>query len=327
MTKKHFLILLFEVGYGFTFSIGGTLALSEIFLVLYFIFHVRSGSGLGGAIERAKKNGMKVVVDHSIAHPIFMDNQLRREFLNNNAKFDMGVDSPFWKGILKDCAKADCLLVNSDFVKDTFINNGYDRSLIKVAYLGVREDFIKLKKTYSTTQKFKILFTGSFGFRKGGEYLLKALLELDKIKFPYEMTIVGSYDGAKNMIENYQSKNIHFLGHIPQDEFKIYLAESDVYVFPSLCEGCASSGMEAMAAGLPVIATLESGFPIKHNENGMIIASKNVEEIVNAIIELSKNSISREKLGTNATKTISENYTWPKYATAVNNIYVNLLIK
>jgi hypothetical protein len=42
MTKKQFLILLFEVGYGLTFSIGGTLALSEIFLVLYFVFHLKN---------------------------------------------------------------------------------------------------------------------------------------------------------------------------------------------------------------------------------------------------------------------------------------------
>lgn len=44
------------------------------------VFHVRSGSGMGGAIERAKANGMKVIVDHSIAHPLFMDRQLRKEF-------------------------------------------------------------------------------------------------------------------------------------------------------------------------------------------------------------------------------------------------------
>ena len=63
-----------------------------------------------------------------------------------------------------------------------------------------------------------------------------------------------------------------------------HLAKADVYVFPSLAEGCASSGMEAMAAGLPVITTRESGLPIRHGENGWLIASKSEQAISDAII-------------------------------------------
>jgi glycosyltransferase involved in cell wall biosynthesis len=289
------------------------------------VFHVRSGSGLSGAIEKAKKKGMKVVVDHSIAHPIFMDNQLRSEFEKNNAIFDLGMDAPLWQGVLLDCEKADVLLVNSHFVKDTFVNNGFEESRIKVVYLGVREDFFGLKKSYLPTDKVKLLFTGSFGFRKGAEYLLRALQELDKLNFSYEMTVVGSYNGAKALIEKYRPKHIKFVGHIPQEELKNYLSESDIYLFPSLCEGCASSGMEAMAAGLPVVATLESGFPIIDNVNGIIIPSKSTEAIVNSIIQLAANKNKREELGTYAAKTISENHTWPKYASLVNDIYTVLL--
>lgn len=42
MTKKQLLIVLFELGYGLTFNLGGTLALSEIFLIFYFIFHLKN---------------------------------------------------------------------------------------------------------------------------------------------------------------------------------------------------------------------------------------------------------------------------------------------
>lgn len=289
------------------------------------IFHVRSGSGMGGAIEKAKRKGMKVMVDHSIAHPAFMEKQLGSEFIKHKKHFEFGMDARFWQGVLSDCDKADCLLVNSNFVRDTFIENGYPANRIQVVYLGVREDFFQLKNDYAIKNKVKILFTGSFGFRKGAEYLLKALQELDKRNFDYEMIVVGSYDEASELFNTYNPDNIHFTGHIPQDELKKYLSESDIYLFPSLAEGCASSGMEAMAAGLPVITTVESGLPIENNKNGIIVTSKNVEEIVNMIIELAENENIRKNIGQNAAKTIIENYTWENYAKKVNDIYLHLL--
>jgi glycosyltransferase involved in cell wall biosynthesis len=70
---------------------------------------------------------------------------------------------------------------------------------------------------------------------------------------------------------------------VPQDSLKDYLAKADVYVFPSLAEGGASSGVETMAADLPVIPTWESGLAITHGESGWIVPEKSVEKLVNAI--------------------------------------------
>ncbi len=290
------------------------------------IFHVRSGSGAGGSIEKAKANKMKVLVDHSIAHPKFMDLQLKEEFEKNDELFDLGSETPFWKLILDDCDKADILLVNSEFVKNTFKQFNYPTDKIEVIYLGVREDFFSLKKSYEAKNDcFRILFTGSFGFRKGGEYLLQSLIELDKINFDYEMIIVGSYDKNSNLLKKYKPKNIKFIGHIPQEDLKSYLANSDVYLFPSLCEGCASSGMEALAAGLPVVATYESGLPIAHMENGVIIQSKNALSIKDAILFLSNDIKVRKEIGINAAKLIKDNYTWEMYARNICMLYNKLV--
>jgi glycosyltransferase involved in cell wall biosynthesis len=268
---------------------------------------------------------MQVVVDHSIAHPVFMDRQLRDEYKKNCTPFDLGMDSKFWQGVLKDCDKADILQVNSNFVKDTFVEQGYDVKKIRVIYQGVRKDFFSLKQNYEATDKIKILFTGSFGFRKGGEYILKAMQELEKQNFACEMIVVGSYIGAESLIANNKASNVRFVGHVLQDELKNYLLNSDVYLFPSLSEGCASSGMEAMAAGLPVIATVESGLPIENGKNGIIIPSKDVNAIVDAIIKLKDDKELREKLGAAAANTISANYTWEQYAHKVIDLYNSLL--
>lgn len=289
------------------------------------IFHVRSGSGRGGAIQKAKEKGMKIIVDHSIAHPAFMGKNLKDEYEKNHATFNMGMDNQLWKEIVEDCNAADILLVNSFFVKDTFIDAGYDVNKIRVVYLGVRKDFFSLKQDYTIHTPIKILFTGGFGFRKGAEYLLRAMQELEKREIKYECIVVGNNSEAHLLLQKYPAKHINLVGFVPQDDLKQYLAESDIYLFPSLCEGCASSGMEAMAAGLPVIATLESGLPIKDKENGLIVKSKNVNEIVESIIYLSQNESIRKALGTAAAKTIKNNYTWEQYGNNVYDIYQSLL--
>lgn len=289
------------------------------------VFHVRSGSGLSGALETARKRGMKVVVDHSIAHPAFMDRQLRGEYAKYGVTFDLGMDNPFWSEIVEECGKADVVLVNSQFVKDTFVAEGFPADKIAVVLLGVRSDFFSLKKAYALRDGvLRILFTGGFGFRKGAEYVLQALKELERRGIAYSMTVVGDYRGALPLVERFKPQSLRLVSTVPQDELKGYLAESDVYLFPSLCEGCASSGMEALAAGLPVVATPESGLPIEDGENGLIVPSKQVTPIVDALERIAGDEALRSKLGKAAARTIAENYTWECYAERVAALYKTL---
>ena len=308
------------------------------------IFHVRSGAGQGGAIREAKALGMKIVCDHSIAHPAFMDRHLRGEYEKNGAMFDLGMDSPFWRQVVKDCEESDVVMVNSFFVRDTFVENGFDPDRIKVVYLGQREDFFGLWKAKFEPQKkqcgnepLKLLFTGGFGFRKGGEYVLETLKLLKQRGVAFVMDVVGDYSSAHQLIARYETDfdisyasgvkpqtsnfKLTFHGPMPQDELKSFLANGDVYVFPSLAEGCAQSGMEALAAGMCVIGTYESGFPITDGENGYVVPSKDAKVIADRIEWLDKNRNEIDRVGANAAKLIRENYTWEKYAENVKKLY------
>lgn len=297
---------------------------SRKFLKTADIFHVRSGAGQGGAIAEARRQGMRVVVDHSIAHPAFMERQLKGEFERHGIPFRMGPSDPLWSLVLKDCAEADTLLVNSDFVRETFIAEGYPPGKIHVAYLGVRRDFQGLKSDYAIGPCVKLLFTGGFGVRKGAEYLLRALQVLATGKKKgVTLEVVGT---AAEGLPLAKALKVHqdlvrFSGHVPQDALKTYLATSDIYVFPSLSEGCASSGMEAMAAGLPVIATKESGLPIDHGIDGWIVPSKDPEAVGDAVTRLSCDQALREHLGRNASKKIAGDFSWESYGRNVADIY------
>lgn len=291
----------------------------------YDVFHVRAGAGRGHAIKRAKNKGLKVVVDQSIAHPLFFDRSVNSEIERHGKPPFISCHSRFWNMVLSDCHAADILLVNSDFVKQTFVDSGFDPDKIRVVYLGVREDFYRIKQNYEKENAaLHILFTGGFELRKGAEYILKAMQDLDRENFPYKLTVVGSNVGSEDLLEKYPIKELDLVGHVPQDELKKYLSSADVYLFPSLAEGCAVSAMEAMAAGLPVIVTKESGLPVISGRDGLRIESKNVNDIKSAIYKLDGDITLRRELGRNAAEAIVGKYSWDLYADKVDSIYREL---
>lgn len=296
---------------------------SKRFLGGQDIFHVRSGAGRGGAIARARQLGIVTLTDHSIAHPIFLQKQLQSEYEETGLRFWLSPTDRFWAMIVKDCEEADLLLVNSDFVKETFVEEGFSAEKIAVAYLGVREDFFSLKKDYSIGNRpLQILFTGQFGIRKGARYVIAALEDLAADGVDFQFTALGDATEAAELVAASPiADRVRLAGFLPQDELKSYLASADIYLFPSLAEGCASSAMEAMAAGLPIVTTRETGLPAKHNENAWIIPSKDASAIADAIRHLAHDEVARRQLGVAAAEMISSRFKWSDYGRNVGAIY------
>jgi glycosyltransferase involved in cell wall biosynthesis len=291
------------------------------------VFHVRSGAGQGGAIDTAKKKGIKVLVDHSIAHP----NEVYKQLLKANngidgVDIDIRPDSLFWGLVLKDCFEADALLVNSHYVKESFVNNGYEAKKIFVAELGVRKDFIGIKYNWEINGKIKLLFTGGFGKRKGGSLIVEVAKMLVDSRIDFELHIIGSIIGDIIIPEWFEKKpNVFLHGFIPQDELKDYLINSDIYIFPSYSEGAAQSVKEAMAAGLPVITTYQSGAPVVNGVNGILIPDNSSKQLFDSILLLRNDLEKRKWIGTNAIETISSNHNWDNYAEKVIEVYHNVL--
>lgn len=287
------------------------------------IFHVRSGSGRGGAIKKAKKLGVIVVTDHSIAHPIKITQILQVEY--NKYKVSFEYTNCFWTQIVRDCDEADYILVNSDFVKSSFVENGYNPNKVKVVYLGVREDFWKCKVKYERSEVFSLLFIGGFGFRKGCEYLLKSLEIIEKKGVDFRLTVIGPIVDFDDVIDKYGVDKIDFKGSVLYDDLKNYYAKADVFIFPSLCEGSTMAGMEAMSAGLPCIFTENCGVPVIDKENGLIIPIKDEQAIADAVELLYNNESLRRKIGVNANKTIEENFKWTDYQNNIKAFYEEII--
>lgn len=297
---------------------------SRFFLKKADVFHCRSGAGQGGAIKKAKKLGMKVLVDHSALHPAKSEQNLKDDYARWGQEIAIAPNKGVWKNVLKDCRDADVIMVNANHIRDSFVEFGFPSEKLRVVYLGVREDFQSLKGNYHADGTFKVLFTGAFTLLKGAEYMLQSLQILVARGVPVRYDIVGSVGSPKTLLDKYKDLPIVYHGAVPQDELKSFLSDADLYLFPSLADGCAQSGMEALTAGLPVVATYQSGLPIVDGETGCVVPMKDAQAIADKIAWLRQNQEVREMLGRNAAEMMRENYTWEKYAENVKRLYEEL---
>ena len=215
--------------------------------------------------------------------------------------------------MLRDCDDADLLLVNSDFVKKTFIEQGYAAEKVRVAYLGVREDFFDLKRDYRIHGPVRILFTGNFDIRKGVRILLEAVRQCRRSGLDIRLELMGNLSNGAPCL---QPGDEIFFTHTPFAPLKqvaAAFAGADLFVFPTFAEGSSRSGMEAAAAGLPIITTENCGLPLQHGSSAIYVPVNDPDSLAEAIGLVSSDEALRTSIGRNAMRTVTENYTWRQY--------------
>lgn len=137
-------------------------------------------------------------------------------------------------------------------------------------------------------EDFVVSFLGSFTDRKGSNRLSKALERLDNVKSIF----IG--EGS----EKPTCPNIIYAGPLKHDKIADYLCASDVFVLPTLNEGCCNAIIEAMACGLPIVSSdREFNYDIIDSSNAFLIDPQSVDEIENSIRTIAENTELRERMG------------------------------
>ena len=290
------------------------------------IFHVRSGAGQGGAIHTAREHGMRVLTDHSIAHPAYVDEVLGPEHRRLGLPYKTWATDGLWTRVLRDCHQADRLLVNSDFVKRTFVERGFPQDRIDVAYLGVKEQFFSIKRDYSIEGPVRLLFTGNFGVRKGVATLLESVRILRRQGLDVRLRLVGNLADGSTCLRDSDSEFFTHTPFVPPEQLPQALIEADMFVFPTLVEGSSRSAMEAAAAGLPVVTTENCGLPLSAEKQEVVyVPLSNPDALATAVSELASDERRRMQIGLNAASHIQRDYTWPRYGTQLMHVYSKLL--
>lgn len=155
--------------------------------------------------------------------------------------------------------------------------NAIDNTLFRVS------DQQELKKKLGIkTDHFVVAFVGWFNERKGAKRVSAAL---SKLANP---NIKAIFIGEGEAEPDYPG--IIFKGRIPHDEIPKYLNCADVFVLPTLREGCCNAIVEAMACGLPVISSdKEFNWDILDETNSIMVDPTDVDSIATAINRLYEN--------------------------------------
>lgn len=119
---------------------------------------------------------------------------------------------------------------------------------------------------------------------------------------------------------------VTFLGFIEHKDFPRYLSACDMFIRPSRSEGFGVSFVEAMAAGLPVIATPIGGIPdfIDDKETGIFCSPDNPQSIAKAVELLMKDTLLREKIAEKGKYRVMERYSWEKIAQDMKAVFDTL---
>ena len=146
-------------------------------------------------------------------------------------------------------------------------------------------------------QKFTITWIGRLTEIKNPFLLLHAAALLNKKGYNFTYKVIGDgelLNKCKEYAKKNELENVHFYGY--QSEVEKFLARSDVLTVTSNNEGFGRVIVEAMAAGVPIIATKVGGIPelIKHNVNGILITPGSAEELCAGILRLYTESNLRE---------------------------------
>jgi glycosyltransferase involved in cell wall biosynthesis len=177
-------------------------------------------------------------------------------------------------------------------------------------------------------------YVGWLTLIKGGTYLVSAMARVAK-KYPKSLLVlVGKGDDLddEEMRLKEQVKNlgigdkVRFLGW--RSDVEEIMGCFDVFVLPSLNEGMGRVLVEAMAAGLPIVASRVGGIPdlIKDGENGLLISAANAPALAQAIADLLADKKKRKRMG-EAGKKRCRQFSSEVMVAQINNLYTALVEK
>jgi glycosyltransferase involved in cell wall biosynthesis len=174
-----------------------------------------------------------------------------------------------------------------------------------------------------------LLFVGSLRPVKGLRFLIEAMSIVGRLHPEARLLIVGGGKERPRLEDLARrldlERTVDFIGEVPHREIASYLAAADMFVLPSLSEGFPNVLLEAMAAGLPIVATNVNGMPeiVEDGSNGFLVDPGDPAAIADRVLALLGDAqISQRISGNNREKT--KHYTWASTVDRLEEVYASL---
>ena len=263
--------------------------------------------------DRAEQNGALKVVDCANSHPTTYYGHWQREcdlWCPGEA-----VSIPRWMyaRMNRELERADLVLCPSLFVRDSMVANGIPERKCLVNPFGADVSIFQPRATVPATPRF--IAVGTICLRKGHQYLFRAFEKVKQQLPAAELICAGDLKADFRKEWPRWRGTITHIPHLPHPELAKLLQTSTAFVFPSQEEGFARSIVEAMAAGLPIIASHESGATtlVQDGVEGYIVRGRDPQQIAGAMLRVAQDPDLCLKLGRAAHAKGAVRNTWQDY--------------
>ena len=181
------------------------------------------------------------------------------------------------------------------------------------------KDIVGQRKIADTVKQ--VIFVGHVQREKGVIEIIQAAKRFPDVQF----TLVGPVHQEIEKIE--RSGNVVLLGNQTHEQVIQLLNEADVFLFPSYTEGFANALLEAMTAGLPVIATdVGANAEMIENDGGIIIPVGDSNALVSAIAELNEDPDRRLCMSNWNTKKVCDTYLLDTIMKRFMDVYIEVVM-
>lgn len=280
------------------------------------------------SLAHAKKIGAKTIIESGSCHIKEQQILLSQEYEKWGLTFKP-IYQPIIDKMEQEYNQTDYIMTLSDFSYQSFIRQGINPKKILKTPCGIDVDFFRTEETLPRQNiKFRVIFVGMISLRKGIPYLIEAWNKLNLPPHSTELILVGNIQ--KDMYQVLKKleikKNINFLGSCGRNDLKKLYLESDVFVLPSVEDGFGMVIGEAMACGLPVICSKNTGANeiIQDNKHGFLVDAQDAEALAEKILWCYQNSELRQEMGRFGKKRIFD-FSWDNYGNNVFEIYQNIM--
>jgi len=263
--------------------------------------------------NRAEATGALKVLDCQNSHPTSYYGYWQRECDLWCPGERLPIPRWMFARMNRELHRADLVLCPSDFVRDTMVANGIPASKCFINPFGVDTQVFQSSQAAPDVPRF--ICVGAICLRKGHQYLFRAF-ELVKKQIPNaELICVGRFKTDFRRERRKWEGQFRHYPSLSHPELAKLLPTCTAFVLASVEEGFARVIPEGMAAGLPIVATYESGATtlVRDGVEGFIVPVCNPARMAEAMIKVAKDPAIRLKMGEASHRAGAARNTWQDY--------------
>jgi hypothetical protein len=196
-------------------------------------------------------------------------------------------------------AAANHITCPSPYVRDGLLRQGVAAGKISVIPYPIDSVAFPFVDRRGRDGQLAVGFVGSVGLRKGAPTFMEVARRLHSSGVNF--TMVGPVELHRQIIDAYKGQ-VELTGGVPRSGVREWLERFDIFFLPSTCEGSAGAVMEAMATGLPIVTSPNSGTVVREGVEGFLCACNDIAGFARRLERLRDDAELRLSMGRAASK-------------------------